>query len=133
MKTWFRSLRPARRQRPNVSRSAGRLALEQLEDRHLLSAAGGFLQTNLVSDIPGLAAVTDPNLLNPWGLTASSTSPFWVSDNTAGVATLYDGQGNIVPLVVTIPTNPPYVAGSLTGPVFNTLGSGFNVSETVNG
>src|ERR1700746_1502664 len=125
MRTWFRKLRPAMRQRSSVQRSRGRLALEQFEDRHLLSAPGGFLQTNLVSDIPGLAAVTDPNLLNPWGLTASSTSPFWVSDNTAGVATLYDGQGNIVPLVVTIPTNTPGVAGSPTGTVFNPLGSGF--------
>ena len=40
----------------------------------------GFTQTNLVSDIPGLAANTDPNLKNPWGVAFSATSPFWTSD-----------------------------------------------------
>src|ERR1700748_2484465 len=38
-------------------------------------------------------AHVDPNLLNPWGLTASGTSPFWVSDNGAGVSTLYNASG----------------------------------------
>jgi uncharacterized protein (TIGR03118 family) len=133
MRTWFRNPRPAMRPRPNVQRTSARLALEQLEDRHLLSAPGGFVQTNLVSDIPGLAQVTDPNLLNPWGLTASSNSPFWVANNVSGTATLYNGQGGIVPLVVNIPTNTPGIVGSPTGTVFNTLGSGFNVSETVDG
>jgi len=63
----------------------------------------------LVSDLPG-APVTDPNLKNPWGVTFSpAASPFWISDNAAGVATLYDGDGTIVPLVVTIPC--PATAG----------------------
>jgi hypothetical protein len=39
-----------------------------------------FAQTNLTSDIPGLAANTDPNMKNPWGVSFSQTSPFWVSD-----------------------------------------------------
>lgn len=38
-----------------------------------------FSQQNLVSDIPGLAVWTDPNLVNPWGVSFSPTSPFWVS------------------------------------------------------
>src|SRR5205085_414384 len=67
---------------------------------------GNFYQEiNLVSDIPGVAAVTDPNLVNPWGISLSSTSPFWVADNGTSVSTLYDGQGHPIPLVVTIP--PP--------------------------
>ena len=44
----------------------------------------GYSQTNLVSDIPGLAAKTDPNLVNPWGIAESGGSPFWVSDNGSG-------------------------------------------------
>ena len=52
-----------------------------------------FQQTNLVSDVPGLAATTDPHLVNPWGLARSATSPWWVSDNGTGVATLYNGAG----------------------------------------
>jgi uncharacterized protein (TIGR03118 family) len=46
--------------------------------------AGGYNQTNLVSDIPGLAQRTDPNLINPWGISFSKTSPFWVSNQGAG-------------------------------------------------
>jgi len=93
--------------------------------------AGNFLQTNLVSDVPGLAMATDPSLVNPWGLIASSTSPFWVSDNGTGLSTLYTGQGAIVPLTVNIPNNagtnsPP---GTPTGIVFNDSQFGFNVTE----
>src|SRR5947207_7950985 len=63
-----------------------------------------YKQTNLISDIPGMAAVTDPNLVNPWGMSRSSGSPWWVSDNGTGVSTLYTGAGAPVPLVVTVPT-----------------------------
>src|SRR5213596_1685850 len=64
-----------------------------------------YQQTNLVSDIPGLAAQTDPHLVNPWGMALSDTSPFWVSDNEAGVTplkagatTLYNGAGEPFPV-----------------------------------
>jgi uncharacterized protein (TIGR03118 family) len=79
-----------------------------------------FQQTNLVSDIPGMAATTDPNLVNPWGLARSATSPWWVADNGMGVSTLYTGTGAIVPLVVTIPVPPNGTPPSKpTGAVFN--------------
>src|SRR5215831_5267189 len=54
---------------------------------------GPYFQTNLVSDIAGLAPVTDPNLQNPWGVSESATSPLWISDQHAGVATLYTVHG----------------------------------------
>src|SRR5436305_15200854 len=60
-------------------------------------ASRTYVQTNLVSDIPGLAAHTDPNLRNPWGTSTGPGLPIWVSDNAAGVTTLYDGQGNPQP------------------------------------
>jgi len=75
-----------------------------------------FTQTNLVSDVPGLAPVTDANLKNPWGMSASATSPFWVSNQVTGTATLYNGLGTPVPLVVTIPGAP---GAGPTGQVFN--------------
>ena len=50
---------------------------------------GHFVQTNLVSDIPGLATITDPQLHNPWGVSHSLTSPFWVSNQGTNTATLY--------------------------------------------
>src|SRR5271167_2448296 len=68
-------------------------------------AAAQYEQENLVSDITGLAKFTDKNLLNPWGLVNPPGGPLWVSDNNAGVSTLYNGDGTAVPLVVTIP--PP--------------------------
>ncbi len=52
------------------------------------------VQTNLVSDIPGLAVTTDPNLINPWGISNSPTSPYWISDQGSGKATLYNGAGD---------------------------------------
>src|ERR1700722_1257102 len=85
-----------------------------------------YTQTNLVSDIPGMAAVHDPNLVNPWGLTRSSTSPWWVADNGSGDSTLYTGTGQIIPIngngVVIIPPPKNSPAGTIsapTGTVFN--------------
>lgn len=77
-----------------------------------------YTQTNLVSDLPGQATTQDPNLVNPWGLTAGPGGPFWISDNGSGLSTLYNGAGATLPLVVTIP-GPSGSAGSPTGIVFN--------------
>jgi uncharacterized protein (TIGR03118 family) len=90
-------------------------------------ASGTVLQTNLVSDLPGVATVQDPNLINPWGISESGGSPFWVSDNNAGVTTLYGGTTTLskVGLVVSIPTPPdPTGGGTPTGTVFNIAGAG---------
>jgi len=81
-----------------------------------------FKQVNLVSNIPGLALHTDPDLVNPWGLSHSATSPFWVSDNGTGVSTLYNGAGTKQALVVTIPPpagSAPDTTSRPTGQVFN--------------
>jgi uncharacterized protein (TIGR03118 family) len=82
-------------------------------------AEGAYHQTNLVSDLPAMAATVDPNLVNPWGISASPTSPMWVSDNNAGAATLYNGAGTPVPLVVKIPQPSGADGGAPTGTVFN--------------
>ena len=87
-------------------------------------AGAGFLQHNLVSDIPGLADQTDPNMVNPWGMAASATSPLWISNNHSGTTTVYNGSGQpfpaASPLVVQIPApsgeNPP---SAPTGQVSN--------------
>jgi uncharacterized protein (TIGR03118 family) len=87
-----------------------------------------FNQINLVTNdqTANPAQITDPNLVNAWGISFSATSPFWVSDNGTGLVTLYrlDPTTNattIVPLVVSIPG-----AGTPTGQVFNGSGTGFN-------
>src|SRR5207245_10775109 len=64
------------------------------------SDKNAFTQTNLVSNIPGAARFTDPNLRNPWGFSASSTSLMWVFDNGIGVTKIYRGDGNKVALAV---------------------------------
>jgi len=80
--------------------------------------AGGwyFQQTNLVSDVPGMAQFTDSNLKNPWGISSSGTSPFWVSNQVTGTSTLYNGAGKPQSLIVTI---LPTGGGNPTGQVFN--------------
>jgi uncharacterized protein (TIGR03118 family) len=86
-----------------------------------------YRQTNLVSDLPGLAELTDPDLVNPWGMAAGPTTPAWVADNGTNKATIYRGfvEGSPiqkVPLVVSIPGGAP------TGQVFNPT-PGFVVSS----
>ena len=77
-----------------------------------------FAETDLVSNIPGRAALTDPAVVNAWGLALSPTSPLWVANNGTNTATLYAGGANggpvtKVPLTVAIPGGAP------TGQAFN--------------
>jgi uncharacterized protein (TIGR03118 family) len=66
-----------------------------------------YVQTNLVSDVPGLAQATDPNLKNPWGVSFSATGPFWASNAASNTSTVYSGTGSTIsPLVVTVPGGP---------------------------
>jgi uncharacterized protein (TIGR03118 family) len=82
-----------------------------------------YTQVNLVSNTSGVAPVTDPTLINPWGLSRSSGSPWWISDNGSGLSTLFNGAGAKVPLVVTIPkadpNNKTFPAGTPTGTIAN--------------
>jgi uncharacterized protein (TIGR03118 family) len=87
-----------------------------------LTAGVTYSQSNLVSNLPGLAAVIDTNLVNPWGIAITGTSPFWVSDNGSGLSTLYNSTGAIQSLVVTIPapagqTNPAAPSGIIANSV----------------
>lgn len=95
------------------------------------SAGAQYVQTNLVSDIPGLAAHTDPQLKNPWGMSFAPASPFWISDAGSGVSTLYDGAGVKQTLVVSIPGPGGAVPGVPTGQVFNNAGA-FRLSNGAN-
>jgi uncharacterized protein (TIGR03118 family) len=83
--------------------------------------ATAYQQTNLVSDVPGLAPTTDPNLQNPWNVSETPAGQFRVADNHSGVATLYDADGRVVGSPITIPT-PPGVTppAAPNGNVFNT-------------
>ena len=95
----------------------------------LASTAGRAVEvsvTGLVTDDQAAnpARITDPGLLNAWGISMSGASPFWISSNGGGTSTLYRVNPltqavTKVPLTVTIPG-----AGNPTGQVFNTLGAG---------
>jgi uncharacterized protein (TIGR03118 family) len=86
-----------------------------------IARADSYSWTNLQSDIPGVAAHTDPNLVNPWGMVANSSgSVIWVSDNGTGVSTLYNQAGMAQSLIVTIPPSLKNKdGGNPTGIVFN--------------
>src|SRR5512133_138424 len=82
------------------------------------NARPAFTEVDLVSNVPGRAAVTDAHVQNAWGLALGPTTPLWVANNGTNTATLYAGglggaAPTIVPLVVTIPGGAP------TGQVFN--------------
>jgi uncharacterized protein (TIGR03118 family) len=97
-----------------------------------------YNETILVSNftVPNQTPIPDANLQNPWGLVASPTSPWWVSNNAGGTSTLYDATGltlsppsvppvAIVPIngngIVTIPSAPSQngIPGSPSGIMFN--------------
>jgi uncharacterized protein (TIGR03118 family) len=113
-----RSRRTSPRLRPLV---------ESLEPRCVLATT--YLATDLVSDQPGVAPVTDPNLINAWGIAVNPTGAFWVSSNGADMSTLYTGdvagsefEKNM--LEVAIPGGEP------TGQVFNNTMSDFVIPGT---
>jgi uncharacterized protein (TIGR03118 family) len=89
-----------------------------------------FTVTNLVGSDPTVAAEqTDPNLVNPWGISDSPTGPFWISDNGSGFASIYSTTPSGVTLnaipAVTIAVPPGQMPGtaSPTGQVFNSFAS----------
>jgi uncharacterized protein (TIGR03118 family) len=83
-----------------------------------------YTQTNLVSSTSGVAPVTDPQLVNPWGLSRSSSSPWWISDNATGLSTLYNGAGAKQSLVVTIPQADPNNKNTPLGAPTGTIANG---------
>jgi uncharacterized protein (TIGR03118 family) len=79
-----------------------------------------YQETNLVSNTSQSGVTTvDPDLVNPWGISRSSTGAWWAADEGTGVATLYNGTGVKQTLTVTIPQSGQNAAGTPTGIVFN--------------
>ena len=86
-------------------------------------AQNAFIVSNLVSDLPGLAAQTDTNLVNPWGIATSASSPFWLSDNHSGLSSLYVNDGTPQALLVSVPGPGGSGVGAPTGIIFNSTTS----------
>ena len=103
-----------------------------------LTADAQYAQTNLVSNLPGLATITDPLLVNPWGMSRTTTSPFWTSNQGTSTSTLYaiTGSTNVSPVLainangfVGIPTTAAGPQGP-TGQVANPNAVSFQVAGT---
>jgi len=92
-----------------------------------VSFAQHYTQTNLVSNTSGVAPVTDPQLINPWGMSRGSGSPWWISDNATGFSTLYNGAGTKQSLIVSIPPSDPNDKNTPTGTPTGTIA---NSSQT---
>jgi uncharacterized protein (TIGR03118 family) len=106
----------------SVSRLSGMAVLLLiLMSLGLPALAQTYTVTRLVSDIPNITGnnPADPDLGNPWGLVASSSGPWWVSDNNTGLSTLYNGSGVKQSLVVTIPSWTGSGTGAPSGIAFN--------------
>src|ERR1700676_2062082 len=103
----------------------------------MLAQQAGYSQTNLVSNTAGVAKTTDPQLLNPWGISILPGQDFWIANNNSGTSTLYDNQGNKdTGLVVTIPgathnPNGNCSPGCPTGNVSNGNGAYFNGGQFI--
>ncbi len=86
------------------------------------ATVNSYTQTNLSSDIPGMAVTTDSLLVNPWGLSKPTSATvkeahWWAADEHTGVSTLYDANGAIPPLTITVPPASGTGTGSPTGTV----------------
>ena len=102
-------------------------------------AQADYIQTNLVSDIAGLATITDPLLRNPWGISHSATSPFWTSNQGTSTSTLYavTGSTSVTKVTavnaqgfVTIPTTAGGPQGP-TGQVNNSNTASFQLTPGI--
>jgi uncharacterized protein (TIGR03118 family) len=105
---------------PAASLILGLGANAQAEDYNSSLRPLEFKQSNLVSNLPGLATTNDPLLANPWGVAFQPTGAFWISDKQTGFATLYSGTGVKVNTNFTIPPGAASTGvGQPTGIVAN--------------
>jgi uncharacterized protein (TIGR03118 family) len=98
------------------------------------TAQAQFQQNNLVSNVPGLATLTDSSLVNPWGVSFVNGSPVWISDQATQTSPLFSVKGstNVSGPLFTV-NIPPMGAAGPTGTVGNASGMGFDVSKASGG
>jgi uncharacterized protein (TIGR03118 family) len=101
---------------------------EDSHAHHQHTAPTTFTQTNLISDTPGQAQLTDPNLINPWGVSYGPGSPFWISDNGTGLTSVDSLAGgnltlNAIGPITIAPPTPDGGPSAPTGQVFNSFAS----------
>jgi uncharacterized protein (TIGR03118 family) len=108
---------------PLGMRARAQQSTEIIPNIPVIPAGSAYRQTNLMSDSPGIAFVLNPLLVNPWGITATASSPFWVANNGTSTTQLIRGDVpsgspvvlNASPQTITIPGGLP--TGTVTNPV----------------
>jgi uncharacterized protein (TIGR03118 family) len=98
----------------------------QAQDIPVIAPGSAYRQTNLISDSPGLSPVLDPLMVNPWGISMTASSPFWVSNNGTGSSQLIRGDVGGAPVVLNANPQTVTIPGSLpTGTVANPVATEF--------
>jgi uncharacterized protein (TIGR03118 family) len=108
------------------------------EDHSGAARQGSYTVTNLVSNVEGLAKVTDPNVVNPWGVAFAPGAPLWVVENGSHALTLYtlnprNDMPEIVNLVVKLGPQDSPDTWAPTGLVWNPRPDQFHVPGTRSG
>src|SRR4051794_33577688 len=100
-------------------------------DIPVIAPGSAYRQTNLMTDSPGLAPVLDPLLVNPWGITATASSPFWVANNGTSTTQLIRGDVGGAPVVLNANPQTVTIPGGLpTGTVANPVATEFVLPGT---
>jgi uncharacterized protein (TIGR03118 family) len=90
-----------------------------LQSAALMFAIGAHAQTNNYTVTSIVTNLQDAHLVNPWGLAHPPKhklhNEWWAADEVSGLSTLYTADGNISPLMVTIPPASGGGTGSPTG------------------
>src|SRR5258705_5916462 len=101
----------------SFARAKTKIRTDNLQEPKVAIPTGAYRQTNLVSDLPGVALIEDRLLKNPWGVALNGGSPFWVANNHTDCATLYTGDVSGSPLV----RNPALASVSINGPTLQPM------------
>jgi uncharacterized protein (TIGR03118 family) len=124
------SSRPAASRAKSVTNSAPASAPEhpspQQPNIPVIPPGSAYRQTNFISDIPGFAPVLDPLLVNPWGISATASSPFWVANNGTSTTQLIRGDVGGSPVVLNASPQTITIPGGLpTGTVASNTATEF--------
>ncbi len=92
----------------------------------VIAPGSAYRQTNLISDQAGLAPVQDPLMVNPWGISLTASSPFWIANNGTSTTQLIRGDVASAPVVLNLSPQTVTIRGGLpTGTVSNPVASEF--------
>jgi uncharacterized protein (TIGR03118 family) len=91
----------------------------------VIPPGSAYRQTNFISDIPGFGSVLDPLLVNPWGVSMSASSPFWVANNGTSTSQLIRGDVAGAPVVLNGSPQTITIPGGLPTGTISNSGSDF--------